>query len=103
MPSGEKLRNSIPAAKVGGGGPKPAPPRPAPAPLTPCPAHCPTPSLSPPCPLALQAAPKVRSLPPKSQGSDSCPRRTKRAKAEHATYPGQWGRQASGDGRWRSA
>lgn len=92
MPSGEKLRNSIPAAKVGGGGPKPAPPRP-----------CPTPSLSPPCPLALQAGPKVRRLPPKSQGSDSCPRRTKRAKAEHATYPGQWGRQASGDGRWRSA
>lgn len=46
MPSGEKLRNSIPAAKVGGGGLKPAPPLPhsLPAPPTAPPHPCPRPA-----------------------------------------------------------
>lgn len=53
MPSGEKLRNSIPAAKVGGGGPKPAPPRP-----------CPTHSLPRPLPHPIP----VPALPPGPPG-----------------------------------
>lgn len=53
-------------------------------------------------PGSAQAGPRDSQSPFQACEQYSCPRQTKSAKAEQATYLGRSGHPASGDGHWRS-